>query len=135
MSKVSVSQVFATEPAQLWGIVGDPGGFASWHPAVAQSPLSEGGRVRVCSLADGAEIHEEITEHSDAQLAYTYRIVESPLPIAGYTSTIRVTGEEGGARLTWESDFDVVGAPPAEVEGMIRGLYEAGLGSLASQLG
>jgi hypothetical protein len=38
-----------------------------------------------------------------------------------------VQPEGDGARLTWEGQFEAVGAPAAEVEAMVRGLYEAGL--------
>lgn len=32
--------------------------------------------------------------------------------------------------MWWEAEFEVVGAPAAEVEGAIRGLYQAGLDNL-----
>ena len=134
MSKVRVSHVYPTEAGTLWEVVGAPDAFASWHPAVAASPCSDGGRTRRCQLRDGAEIVEEITRHSDTDRSYTYRIMQSPLPVSNYVSTIAVTPEAGGARVVWEAEFDAVGAPPAEIETMIRGLYEAGLASLASKL-
>lgn len=134
MAKVSASHVYSTEAGKLWAVIGAPDAFASWHPAVAASPCGDGGRTRLCRLQDGGEIHEEITRHSDADRSYTYRVTKSPLPIANYVSTIAVEPEDGGARVVWEAEFDAVGAPPDEMERMIRGLYEAGLASLASKL-
>jgi hypothetical protein len=132
VSNVSVFQVYETTPAKLWALVGAPAKFAAWHPAVALSPVQ--GDQRLCTLADGAVIKEQITRHSDADRSYTYRITESPLPMRGYVSTISVQPDGEGARLRWESQFEAVGAPAAEVETMIRGLYEAGLKSVAAHL-
>ena len=91
--------------------------------------------MRTCVLADGATINEEITSHDDAARRYTYRITGGPLPVENYVCTLSVAESASGSAVTWESDFDVApGAPAAEVEGMIRGVYEAGLGALATEL-
>lgn len=132
MSNVSVTQDYAVAPETLWAVVGTPDRISTWHPAIALSPVE--GTTRRCTLADGATIVEEITSHSDGDRSYTYRIVESPLPIRGYTSTLRVQPRDDGASLTWESEFEVVGAPEVDVENMIRGIYQAGLDSVAAHL-
>jgi mxaD protein len=134
MAKVTVSQVFPAEASKLWALVGAPDSIASWHPAIATSVCGSGGATRVCKLPDGAEVHEEITHHSDAERRYSYRITKSPLPIANYVSTLSVQPEGGGARLVWESEFEAVGAPASEVEKKLRELYEAGMANLASKL-
>ena len=133
MSNISASQLYASSPDTVWSLVGDPQKFAAWHPAVIQSEVE--GATRRCTLADGATIIEEIVRHSDSDRSYSYRIVESPLPIRDYVSTLRVEPDGQGARLTWESEFEAVGAPADEVETMLRGLYQAGLDSLAAHLG
>jgi hypothetical protein len=130
MSNISVSHVYAIAPATLWALVGAPEKLANWHPAIAQSPVA--GDQRTCILADGATVKEQITNHSDEDRRYSYRITESPLPMRDYVSTISVQSEGNGARLTWESQFEAVGAPAAEVEAMLRGLYEAGLQSVGA---
>lgn len=133
MSNVSVSQVFTVSPAALWELVGAPERLAAWHPAIAQSPVQ--GDSRTCTLADGATIQERITAHSDAERRYSYRIVEGPLPMRDYQSTLSVEPEGDGARLTWEAQFEAVGAPAADVESMVRGLYEAGMQSIGTHFG
>jgi len=133
MSKVSVSHVMAASPATLWGLVGDPASLSSWHPAIAQSPVSDGGRVRTCRLADGGEVREEILAHDPAGRSYTYRIVSSPLPMTDYVSTLSVTDAEGGARITWQCECQPAGIAEAELEAMLRGLYEAGLSALRAR--
>lgn len=134
MSKVSVSQYYLGTPTSLWHLVGDPAGLSSWHPAIVQSPLSPDGRVRTCTLADGGEVVEEILEHDDSARRYSYRIVSSPLPMENYVSTLRVEPNAGGSTVTWESEFEPVGIEPVQLEGMIRGLYEAGLAALRERV-
>ncbi len=41
---------------------------------------------------------------------------------------------DGGASLTWESDFDPAGMPSEELEAMLRGLYEAGFSALRTRV-
>jgi hypothetical protein len=132
MSNISVTQVYSVAPEALWAVVGAPGKISTWHPAIAMSSVE--GSTRRCTLADGAMVLEEITSHDDGELRYSYRIVDSPLPVSDYTSTLRVQPNGDGARLTWESQFQVVGAPEADVENMIRGLYQAGLDSVAAHI-
>lgn len=132
MSNVSVSYVYPVSPDLAWGIVGEPGAMAAWHPAISASPSD--GKTRKCTLADGGEVHETILEHDDANRAYRYAIDRSPLPISNYISTLRVTDQDGGCMVTWDSEFDVEGAPAEEIEAAIRGLYEAGLTNLRSVL-
>jgi hypothetical protein len=133
MSNISVSQVYSVTPEELWELVGPPERLAAWHPAIAQSPVQ--GDKRSCTLADGATLEERITAHSDAERRYSYCIVAGPLPIRDYVSTISVQAETGGARLTWEGQFEAVGAPAGEIEAMVRGLYEAGLNSVGAHFG
>jgi hypothetical protein len=99
---------------------------------MAQSPMD--GDKRTITLADGVVINEQVIRHSDDDMAYTYRIVESPLPLRDYESTISVEIDPDGARLTWSAEFTPAGAPAADVEAMVRGLYEAGLQGVAGVL-
>jgi len=134
MSKVSVSQFVSLSAEKTWGLVGDPARLADWHPAIAESPCSADGKSRTCTLADGAEVSEEILRVEPDKRSYTYRIVQSPLPMKDYVSTLSVEPSDGGCQVTWASEFEPVGIPEAELEKLIRGLYEAGLGALEASL-
>ena len=118
---------------RAWSIVGRPESMSEWHPAIASSATD--GNTRVCVLPDGARIHEEIRAHDDTSRAYTYVIVESPLPVKDYASTLEVKPLDGGRSLvTWSCSYEPM-APAAEVESLIAGVYEAGLGALAQDPG
>ena len=132
MSNITVSRTYGVSPEQVWSVIGDPASIASWHPAIAESPTS--GSQRTCILADGGVVKESILARDDAQRLYRYQIDESPLPVVGYVSSVQVSERDGGCTVTWEANFEVVGAPVAEVEAMIQGLYQAGLENLDASL-
>ena len=62
--------------------------------------------VRTLTLQDGGKIKEKLTGTED--LAYTYEIVEGPLPIKNYKSKIwlEVDDEPDRSVIYWQSDFD-----------------------------
>jgi hypothetical protein len=132
MSRVSVSHVYRSSADRVWEVIGDPASLSSWHPAIASSPTE--GEARLCTLADGGEVREEITARDEGGRSYTYRILESPLPMTDYVATLRVTTRDDGAEVVWESEFQPAGIDAAQLEEMIRGLYIAGLTALASKL-
>ena len=132
-STVRVTQNYSASADQLWTAIGNPTAISEWHPAISKSLGAGDGRT--CTLADGGEVVEKILNHDDAGRQYKYSIVTSPLPIENYVSTIRVEATDKGCQVVWDSNFDVVGAPPADIEAAIRGLYEAGLTALTKKFG
>jgi hypothetical protein len=117
-----------------WTAIGEFCEISSWHPAVEQCELSEkdGKTLRTLSLKGGGTIVEELVEFDADDRSYTYVILESPLPVANYKSTIQVE-DEGGTVIAWEGSFDAKGAPDADAVAVIEGIYDAGLASLASK--
>lgn len=120
--------------AAVWSRIGDFAALSAWHPAVTASPLEQDGPsdrpgcVRALSLANGATIREQLLEHDQAGLRYRYSIVESPLPVEGYTATLQVvaTGADS-ARIEWTARFQ---AAEADAEGVARALGEVFSGGL-----
>ena len=132
MHSLTVVSHINASPDAVWNVIGDPSGISSWHPAIAESPVS--GADRACTLANGAEIKERIEQVDNDGKSYTYSIVESPLPLASYVSTIRVDAEADGAVVTWDANFEVEGAPAEEVSAMLSNVYQAGLTALRASL-
>lgn len=132
-SNVRVTKTYQASADQLWKAIGDPTNISEWHPAIASSGGEDGSRT--CVLEGGGEVVEKILSHDDSRRRYQYSIVSSPLPIENYVSTISVEETGAGCEVVWDSTFEVVGAPPADVEAAIRGLYEAGLSKLATTFG
>lgn len=139
---VSKEVVVAMTPADLWKKVGDFNAMNAWHPAIASSEIVKGnnnevGAHRKLTLGDGAVILEELAARDDAGMNLTYIILEGPLPVTDYRSTITVVAEgDSGSKLTWSSTFKAAaGIEPAKAQEVIGGVYQAGLDNLAKPAG
>lgn len=124
--------------SDVWAHIGEFGGLHSWHPAVTGTELTGGGSdvgdMRVLTLGDGAKITEKLLNHNNDSMSYSYAILESPLPVANYESTIKIesTGD-ASCKVIWSSTFDAKDAMDIEAIGTIDGVYTAGLDALAAE--
>ena len=132
-AEVKAADDFTAAPDKVWAAIGDFCGIGSWHPVVAKCELSADKKTRTLTTQDGAVLIETQESWDDAAMTYTYRIQESPLPVANYISTIRVVPAGAGSRVEWSSTFDAKGATDAEAEKVISGIYLAGFGGLKSK--
>lgn len=106
MSKVSMSTKLDVSADQAWQMIGGFNALPDWHPAVEKSELTEEGQVRTLSLAGGGSIVEKLEKVDDNARTYTYSIIDSPLPLSNYTSTITVRDTDDGTVVDWSSEFD-----------------------------
>ena len=126
----------STAPADAsWAAIGDFCGIAKWHPAIEKCVISEkdGVTFRTLTLKGGGTILEKQLTFDKAKMSYSYTIEESPLPVANYKSTLRVTPKDKGSTIEWSGAFDAKGAPDADAVKVITGIYEAGVGALAGK--
>ena len=125
-------------PSDIWSCIGDFDGLASWHPAVAASDADNEGasRLRTLTLGDGSKIIERLDSHDDDTRTYTYSILDAgPLPVRNYQSTIEVTASGSGSAVTWSSSFEPQGAPEADAQAAISGVYTGGFAALVEKFG
>lgn len=135
---VSKEASVAGAPADVWKKVGDFNGLNTWHPAIASSEIVKGsnnevGAHRKLTLGDGAVIVEELAARDEAGMTIAYTIVDAPLPVTDYRSTITVTADgDDKSKVTWGSTFKpAAGTEPASAQELIGGIYQAGLDNLA----
>jgi carbon monoxide dehydrogenase subunit G len=125
-------------PEKVWAAIGDFCGIADWHPVVEKCTLkeAEGAPTRTLSLAGGGTLVEAQTSRDDTARSYGYRIVDGPLPVANYVSTLAVTKGDGEGRsvITWTGRFDAQGATDEKASEVIVGIYEAGIAALVQKL-
>lgn len=126
----------AAAPDKVWATIGDFCGIAAWHPAVAKCEIQEkdGKKFRLLSLNGGGTILEQQVAWDDAAHSYSYTIVESPLPVANYQSTLSVAANGTGSTIAWVGSFDAKDAPDDKAVETISGIYDGGLTSLAAKL-
>jgi len=132
------------KPADVWKFVKRFDGLKDWHPAFAKSDIIKGrdghtGAVRALTVKDGPTFTEELLAINDASMTFTYDIIESPLPLDHYLSTMAVKPNgSGGSTVVWIGTFvrknprDNLpeGESDAGVVKFITGAYAAGLESL-----
>lgn len=126
-------------PDTAWAVVKDYDSLHKWHPAFADDVIVAGvnnqmAAVRKLTIKDGPSFTEELLGWSDYGKTYTYRILESPLPLKDYSSTLTVTAAVGGGSvITWSGTFkrpDKLAKPDqddAATMKFISGVYQAGL--------
>jgi hypothetical protein len=122
ISKASVDTV--------WTKIGDFCGLDKWHPAIEKCVLSADGKIRTLSLKGGGTIVEKLEKRDDAAHSYSYSIIDGPLPVANYMSTLAVAAEGTGSTITWSGKYDAKGASDADAKKVIDGVYQAGLDAL-----
>jgi hypothetical protein len=125
----------AAAPDAVWKAIGDFCGIGTWHPVVEKCELQQkdGKTLRLLSLKGGGQILEQQSAWDDATHSYGYTIVESPLPVANYASTISVAANGSGSTITWVGRFDAKGAPDDKAKEVIAGIYDAGLAGIAQK--
>lgn len=130
--EVKRSADIAAPPAKVWQAIGDFCGIGSWHPAVETCTPSEaaGVKVRTLALKGGGTLKEEQVSRDDKVMSYTYTILEGPLPVSDYRSTLAVAPDGAGSKVTWSGTFDAKGVPDSVASDAIQGIYESGLKAL-----
>ncbi len=117
-------------PPEVWQVVGGFCAIKDWHPAVPSCEETKEGDVtfRTLTLKDGGKIKEKLTGTED--VAYTYEIVESPLPVKNYKSKLwlEVDDEPDRTVIFWQSDFDPAdGKTEEEAKKVITGILGDGV--------
>ena len=135
---VTETTTLMAPPAKVWTTIGNFGSL-DWHPAVVKTEITKGtaghaGAVRKITLQDGSLIIEEQLSQQDHAL--TYRIVDSPLPVTGYESELKVEVDGDHTKVTWSSSFDAKeGVKDEDAKGSIAGVYTGGFEALKKQFG
>ena len=134
--EVSQSVEVTAPPEKVWATIGGFCSIADWHPVVGKCTESEqnGAAMRQLTTVDGGVLVEKRVQYSDEGMSYTYVIVDSPLPVSDYVSTLAVMGVGDGSMITWSGEFAAKGAPDDKAVAVITGIYQAGLDALKQRL-
>ncbi|MCX5269387.1 SRPBCC family protein [Streptomyces sp. NBC_00199] len=133
------SSVFTSSADQIWAHVRRFNGLPYWHPAIRASEISGDGdgltpgAVRVLTGMDGSTYRERLVALDDADRKLTYEIVEAPLPVRCYSSTLHVqpVADTGGAFLTWHATFEPAeGSTAQEATAVLEAAYAPALAGL-----
>ena len=141
--KVEKTVVIKADPAKVWALIKDFGNMQKWHPAVASTKLTskDGDTFRALTLKSGGIINEKLRSADDADMKLKYEIVDSPLPLTDYNSSISVSKGPGAdeTTVTWVGRFYRLyklnppipqGQDDAAATAAITGIYDSGLANL-----
>jgi uncharacterized membrane protein len=128
MSEVHVSITIARPAEDVWSLLGGFDWLPRWLDVIASSSLSDGGRLRHLTTADGAIIVERLLTFDEDTKHYSYALLEGPSPVVDYVGTMSAQNDgKGGTLASWSSTFLVQGAEEAQVVAHFEALYRTGL--------
>jgi NADPH:quinone reductase-like Zn-dependent oxidoreductase len=142
--RVRKSTVIDAPLEAVWRFLRDFNGHDRWHPIVAESLIEDGrhadeiGCVRRFRLKEGGWLREQLLKLSDRDHAFTYCILEAPIPLYDYVATVRLKPVTDANRTFWEwtSSF---ATPPGEEASLATlvgdQVYEAGFDAVKRHFG
>ncbi|MFM0226972.1 SRPBCC family protein [Paraburkholderia dipogonis] len=136
MAQTSASLEVPATADRVWQLIGGFNSLPDWLPLIADSELSEGGRVRHLKTADGHVIIERLEAFDQNARSYSYSIMEAPFPASDYLATLSVqeVAGTGSSLVTWSGSFSPVGVSDIEVVQLFHRIYEEGLVALNDSL-
>jgi len=119
---------------EVWTTIADFAAVESYSPRVARCELegADGpGQLRHLTLQDGTLTTSRLISIDPAERSMRYAILVTALPLADYTSTIRVDAlTDTRCNVTWASRFEPSGASLEEASAFLTGSLAAGLEEL-----
>lgn len=125
MAKATAEITIDRAPDDVWDVVGDFGGLASWMPGVESCRLD--GDDRIIGMM-GMEVRERQLRRDATARVLEYSIIEG-VPVESHRATVTVTPQGEGSHVTWD-----VEATPDEMAGVVAGIYQQSLEALRSHL-
>ena len=144
MVKVIKSTILEASVEAVWDVLRDFNGHDQWHPAVADSEIERGqpsdrvGCVRRFRLADGSELREQLLTMSDIDMAYSYCLLDTPIPLLNYVAHVRLAPVTDGdwTFWHWESRFDTPAGRQRELGDMVaENIYQGGFDAIRKHMG
>jgi hypothetical protein len=141
--RVVKSTVLEAPVEAVWAVLRDFNGHEDWHPAIADSEIERGqgadkvGCVRRFHLGDGSELREQLLTMSDADMAFSYCLLDTPIPLLNYVAHVRlapVTDEDWTFWL-WESRFDTPKDRESELRTLVaENVYQSGFDAIRAHM-
>jgi mxaD protein len=114
-----------TPPDEVWAVVGDFGGVASWMPGVESCHVD--GDDRFIKMM-GIEVVEGLRRRDVSARVIEYGIVGG-VPVGNHLAAITVEPSGEGSHVTWEVEVE-----PDEMTDMFRDVYQQSLQALKDHL-
>lgn len=119
------------DPDEVWAVLADMPATRQWLPGVVSARMD--GTLRVCTMSDGQEVHEQISDLSPQRRSYRFTHVRVPLPVQHSAGTFTVTAGSSPdtATVTLQTTFEPLDPTGVdELSRMIHGAFAQSLQSL-----
>jgi hypothetical protein len=134
MAEVREEGELGVSADEAWKVVGDFVGLIEGMGLPVEVEGEGIGQTRKISMGP-APIVERLEERDEAAKKIVYSIVEGPLPVQNYVSTMQLSDAgEGRSKLTWSSTFEPVGDEAAAKQ-IVSGIYDGGIKGLQGRFG
>lgn len=139
MHRIYISCVIDAEAGTVWSRIRDFNALPQWHPAIADSriensePSDRVGCIRHFHTRDGGMIRERLLALSDYDYTCSYEILESPMGVANYVATLKLTPVTDGNRCfaEWSAEFDCAPGRENELSQQVgQGVFQGGFDAL-----
>jgi hypothetical protein len=139
MVRIYVSSVIDATADNVWARIRDFNALPLWHPGIADSriennePSDRVGCIRHFHTRDGGMIRERLLALSDYEYSQTYEILESPMGVANYVATLKLTPITDGRRsfAEWSAEFECTEGREHELTELIgNGVFQGGFDGL-----
>jgi hypothetical protein len=120
----------------VWSMIGPFCAIKDWLPPVGTCTQDGGSPPqRTLVTKDGkATFVEREAARSDADHTYSYTFKSSPLPVTGYTSTIKVVAKTPSvSTVTWSSSYVPDPGKEQDAREALTGIYDAGLTTIKAR--
>ncbi len=143
MVSIVKSTVIEAPVEPVWEVLRDFNGHDRWHPAVADSTMERGdptdrvGGVRRFHLADGSELREKLLALSDADMTFSYCLIDTPVPLFNYVAHVRLlpVTDDDHTFWHWSSRFDTPAGRETELRDMVaENIYAAGMAAVRAHV-
>ena len=130
-----VERTIPVSRAKVYAALVDFGGVTKLLPDAIESCVLTGngiGALRTIKLKDTPGQVVERLECTYNEQVMSYSIVgDCPLPISSYHAVVTLSDAGTGCKVAWGSNWVAKGAPEAEVNTMLAGLYNGLIDALA----
>jgi hypothetical protein len=139
MVRIYVSSVIDAAADNVWARIRDFNALPLWHPGIADSriennePSDRVGCIRHFHTREGGMIRERLLALSDYEYSQSYEILESPMGVAHYVATLKLTPITDGQRsfAEWSAEFECAEGREHELTELIgNGVFQGGFDAL-----
>jgi ketosteroid isomerase-like protein/uncharacterized protein YndB with AHSA1/START domain len=132
MPEIHNKVTIARSPNDVWALLRDLAAVTEWVPGITGAQVD--GTRRICTTAEGAEIHEVI-ELDDARRSYAYTQPVHPLGFKASSGSLAVTGNGADSQVAWDAEIEFTDpAQEAQVMPLLEQGYAAALEMLKGLL-